>query len=474
MGRPPNPERFERKKTLGEPPDRREAMGQFRKVEDSNQGFLFPPSPSDWLPEGHLVWFIRDAVEQLDIDALLDRYRTSGKGELAYPPRVMLSLLIYGYCTGTFSSRRIAAQIDENVAFRVLARGQRPSFRTICRFREEHLEDFKRLFVQVVQLAQESGMVKMGTIAIDGSKVKANASKHKAMSYARMKETEPKLAAQVEEWMKASGAADKSDDKDLGAEVRGDEMPDWVVEKQARIAKLREAKRALESAAKAEAAELRAERVGEGKPVDGPRAPKALSGEVDPKAQRNFTDPDSKILRKGSEYVQGYNAQVAVDAAHQVIVAADVVSQQNDADQLVALLDQIEENTGARPAEVSADTGYCSEENLASLDERSIRGYIATGRQERGMSSPTNREKDRQGPRACAMRARLRRGGWNSRYRLRKVTVEPVFGQIKERRGFRRFSLRGREKVRCEWRLVCAAHNLVKLAAWSRRDLSTR
>jgi len=294
------------------------------------------------------------------------------------------------------------------------------------------------------------------------------------MSYARMKEIEPKLAAQVEEWMKASGAADKADDKELGEEIRGDEMPDWVAQKQTRLAKIREAKAALASVAKQEAAELRAERIEEGRPVEGPRAPKALSGEVDPKAQRNLTDPESKILRKGNEYVQGYNAQAAVDAAHQVIVAADVVAQQNDSDQLVALIDQIEENARAQPDEVSADTGYCSEENLAALEERGVRGYVATGGQERGMSSPTSREDDRQGPRSRAMRARLRRGGWRSRYRLRKTTVEPVFGQIKERRGFRRFSLRGLTKVRCEWRLVCAAHNLVKLAAWSRRDAPTR
>jgi transposase len=440
-----------------------------------DQPMLLPPSVNDFVKPRHLAVFVRDLVQrELDLAAVERAYSKDPRGNPPYHPGMMTALLLYAYCRGVYASRQIAIACEERVDFMALTGMQEPDFRTISDFRKLHRAALEDLFVQVLRLCREAGLAKLGHVALDGTKVHANASKHKAMSYARMKEAEPKLAAQVEEWMKASGAADKSDDKDLGAEVRGDEMPDWVVEKQARIAKLREAKRALESAAKAEAAELRAERVGEGKPVDGPRAPKALSGEVDPKAQRNFTDPDSKILRKGSEYVQGYNAQVAVDAAHQVIVAADVVSQQNDADQLVALLDQIEENTGARPAEVSADTGYCSEENLASLDERSIRGYIATGRQERGMSSPTNREKDRQGPRACAMRARLRRGGWNSRYRLRKVTVEPVFGQIKERRGFRRFSLRGREKVRCEWRLVCAAHNLVKLAAWSRRDLSTR
>lgn len=435
---------------------------------------LLPPSVGDFVKPKHLAVFVRDLVQgELDLTAIERTYSKDPRGFPPYHPGMMTALLLYAYCRGVYAARQIAIACEERVDFMALTGMQEPDFRTISDFRKVHRDALGGLFVQVLRLCREAGLAKLGHVALDGTKVKANASKHKAMSYARMKETEPKLAAQVEEWLKASGAADKADDKGLGEEVRGDEMPDWVAEKKARIEKLREAKQALESAAQQEAAELRAERVAEGRPVEGPRAPKALSGEVDPKAQRNFTDPESKILRKGSEYVQGYNAQAAVDAAHQVIVAADVVAQQNDNDQLVAMLDQIEENTGAQPDEVSADTGYCSEENLAALEERGIRGYIATGGQERGMSSPTSREEDRRGPQARAMRARLKRGGWRSRYRLRKVTVEPVFGQIKERRGFRRFSLRGREKVRCEWRLVCAAHNLVKLAAWSQRATAT-
>ncbi len=434
---------------------------------------LLPPSVGDFVKPKHLALFVRELVQrELDLSSIERAYSKDPRGNPPYHPGMMTALLLYAYCRGVYASRQIAIACEERVDFMALTGMQEPDFRTISDFRKVHRDALAGLFVQVLRLCREAGLAKLGHVALDGTKVKANASKHKAMSYARMKETEPKLAGQVEEWMKASGAADKADDKELGADARGDEMPDWVAEKQARLKKLREAKEALESAANEEAEELRAERVAEGKPVDGPRAPKALQGEVDPKAQRNFTDPESKILRKGSEYVQGYNAQAAVDAAHQVIVAADVVAQQNDSDQLVALLDQIEENTGAQPNEVSADTGNCSEENLATLEDRGIRGYIATGRQERGMSSPTNREKDRRGPRACAMRARLRRGGWNSRYRLRKVTVEPVFGQIKEGRGFRRFSLRGRAKVRCEWRMVCTAHNLVKLAAWAARGRS--
>ena len=436
---------------------------------------LLPPSVGDFVKPKHLALFVRELVQRdLDLSSIERAYSKDPRGNPPYHPGMMTALLLYAYCRGEYASRQIAIACEERVDFMALTGMQEPDFRTISDFRKQHRDALGGLFVQVLRLCREAGLAKLGHVALDGTKVKANASRHKAMSYARMKETEPLLAAQVAEWMKASGAADKADDKALGEEVRGDEMPDWVAQKASRLAKIREAKAALENGAKADAQELRAERIEEGKPVEGARAPKALAGEVDPKAQRNFTDPESRILRKGSEYVQGYNAQAAVDAADQVIVAADVVAQQNDSDQLVALLDQIQENTASQPGEASADSGYCSEENLAVLEERGIRGYVATGRQERGMSSPTNREKDRRGPRTRAMRARLRRGGWRSRYRLRKTSVEPVFGQIKERRGFRRFSLRGLAKVRCEWRLVCAAHNLVKLAAWSRGDAATR
>ena len=431
---------------------------------------LLPPSVGDFVKPKHLALFVRDLVQrELDLSAIERSYSKDPRGFPPYHPGMMTALLLYAYCRGIYSSRQVAVACEERVDFMALTGMQQPDFRTISDFRKLHRDALAGLFVQVLRLCREAGLAKLGHVALDGTKMKANASRHKAMSYARMKEIEPQLAAQVEEWLKASGAADKADDRELGEEIRGDEMPDWVAEKASRLAKIREAKAALECTAKEEAEELRAERIEEGKEVEGPRAPKALAGEVDPKAQRNFTDPESKILRKGNEYVQGYNAQAAVDAADQVIVAADVVAQQNDADQLVAMLEQVEENTGSQPDEVSADSAYCSEENLEALEERGVRGYVATGRQERGMSSPTNREKDRNGPRSRAMRARLRRGGWRSRYRLRKTSVEPVFGQIKERRGFRRFSLRGLEKVRCEWRIVCAAHNLVKLAAWSQR-----
>ena len=228
-------------------------MGQFRQADDPDQVLLFPPSPSDWLPEDHLAWFIQETVGQLDLDALLDKYRVSGKGELAYPPKVMLSLLVYAYCTGTFASRKIAVQIDENIAFRVLARGLRPSFRTICRFREENLDEFQRMFVQVVQLAKEAGLVRMGTIAIDGSKVKANASKHKAMSYDRMVIEEKRLRAEVAKLTRAAKKQDEIDDDEFGPDFRGDELPQELSRRKTRLATIKAAKKRLEDRKAAEA-----------------------------------------------------------------------------------------------------------------------------------------------------------------------------------------------------------------------------
>jgi transposase len=257
---------------------RREGMGQFRKSEDPNQGFLFPPSPSDWLPEGHLVWFIMETIEGLDIDRLLDKYRVSGKGELAYPPRVMLSLLVYGYCTGTFASRKIAVQMEENVAFRVIARGHQPTFRTICRFREENHEEFQQLFVQVVQLAQEAGLVKMGTIAIDGSKVKANASKHKAMSYDRMLMEEKRLRSEIAKLTRAAKNQDEVDDKAFGPDFRGDELPEELRTRKSRLATIEAAKKRLEAR---KAAEAEAKREAEKKDDDSDNKPGAGSRQPD-------------------------------------------------------------------------------------------------------------------------------------------------------------------------------------------------
>lgn len=434
-------------------------MGQFRKADDNNQGFLFPPSPADWLPEDHLVWFIQDAVEQLDIDTLLDGYRVSGKGELAYPPRVMLGLLIYGYSTGTFASRKIAKQIDENVAFRVLARGLRPSFRTICRFREEHLDEFHRLFVQVVQVAQESGLVKMGTIAIDGSKVKANASKHKAMSYDRMLIEEKRLREEIAKLTRAAKKQDDIDDDEFGPDFRGDELPQELSRRETRLATIQAAKQRLEERKAAEAeAKRAAEQASQGNEKSSTeKSERALPK---PRDQENFTDPESRIMpTSGKTFEQAYNAQVAVDAEQQIVVAASVTQNTNDHNQLMPVLNEAYENTAKVPQRVLADAGYKNERGFASLDGLGIDGYVSVGREGKQAERPKKEQ-----PLTAAMRRKLATKRGRARYRMRKAIVEPVFGWVKRVLGFRAFSLRGLRKVAGEWSLVCLALNLRRMA----------
>lgn len=442
---------------------------------DVDQPMLLPPSVTEFVPPSHLVHFVRDLAQRaLDLSAIHGRYSKDPRGAAPYHPGMLTALLVYSYCKGITSSRAIAAACEERVDFMALTGMQQPDFRTIADFRKLHLDALAGLFLQVLVLCRQAGLAKLGHVALDGTKVKANASKRKAMSYGRMKEEEPKLAAAVDQMLKAAKEKDAAEDTEHGEKLRGDEMPAWAATKVDRLAKIREAKAAIEDAAKEQAAELRAERVAEGKPVEGARAPQALTGEPDAKTQRNFTDPESKILKTGDGFVQGYNAQAAVDAEHQVIVAADVVAQQNDSDQVAPMLEQIEANTGAVPREMSADAGYCSEENIALLEERGVRAYVATGRQKHGAASATDEGGNRNGPQTRAMRARLRRGGHASRYRLRKQTVEPVFGHIKEARGFRRFRLRGLRNVRSEWSIVCTAHNVLKLAAWAAQNARNR
>jgi hypothetical protein len=307
--------------------------------------------------------------------------------------------------------------------------------------------------------------VKLGHVALDGTKIKANASKHKAMSYERMKKREIELQAEVDRWLAAAEAADAEEDKLYGSR-RGDEMPKWIADKQKRLAKLRAAKAELEAEAKAAAeeetrrrAEAEERRIAQGRKKNGV-APKPPSEEPDGKAQRNFTDPESRILKSKEGFIQGYNAQAAVDGKAQVIVAHTLTQSTSDQDQLTVLVDAIEANLGTRPKEASADAGYCSEANLGALADRGVAGYIATGRAKHAADA----KRGAGGPLTQAMRRKLKQAGWRSRYRLRKQIVEPVFGQIKQARGFRQFLLRGIEKVRAEWALICTAHNLTKLA----------
>jgi transposase len=437
-------------------------MGAFRKQEDRRQGLLLPPSPSDWLPQNHLAWFVIDAVDQLDIDALLEKYRTCGKGEQAYPPRVMLALLIYGYCTGTFASRKIAAQIEDSVAFRVIAAGLTPSHRTICRFREEHLDEFQKLFVQVVQLAKEAGLVKMGTIAIDGSKVKANASKHKAMSYDRMLIEEKKLRSEIRKLTQAAREQDDVDDQNFGPDFRGDELPAELSRRETRLQTIQQAKKRLEERKAAEAAAKAEE--SESTPDQASQndsAPKSDRVIPKPRDQENFTDPDSRIMpTAGKSFEQSYNAQVAVDAKAQIVVAATVSQSPKDMGLLIPVVNAAFENTEQFAARVLADTGYKNERDLAQLEALGIDGYIAIGREGKVARPPSSAC-----PSSRAMMRKLATKRGRARYKRRKGLVEPVFGWVKRVLGFRAFSLRGLRKVAAEWNLVCLALNLRRMAA---------
>jgi transposase len=426
---------------------------------------LLPPSVQDYVPRDHLSRLIVALVrEELDLSAIAGRY-TSGLGQPPFDPWMMTALLLHGYASGIYSSRRIAKAAVERADFMMLVAGDPPDFRTISEFRKRHLTALAGLFVQVLKLAEKAGLVKLGHVALDGTKIKANASKHKAMSYERMKKREVELAAEVDRWLKAAEAADAEEDKLYGSR-RGDEMPDWVADKQKRLAKIRAAKAELEAETKAAAAEemrrraaAEERRIAEGRKKNG-KTPAPPKQEPDGKAQRNFTDPESRILKTKDGYIQGYNAQAAVDAEAQIIVAHGLTPSMSDQDQFVPLLDTTEDNLDRKPREASADAGYCSEANLAALAARDIRGYIATGR----AKHPSDVKRKITGPLTKAMRDKLKRAGWRSRYRLRKQVVEPVFGQIKQARGFRQFLLRGIEKVTAEWALICTAHNLTKLA----------
>ena len=426
---------------------------------------LLPPNVQDYVAKDHLSRLIVSVVrESLDLSEIAGSY-ASGLGQPPFDPQMMTALLLHAYCSGLYSSRRIARACAERVDLMMIVAHDAPDFRTISEFRKRHLKGLAALFVQVLKLAEKAGLVKLGHVALDGTKIKANASKHKAMSYDRMKKREAELQAEVDRWLVAAEAADAEEDK-LYGQKRGDEMPDWVADKQRRLEKIRKAKAELEGEAKAAAAEetrrreeAEKNRIAEGRKKNG-KTPAPPKLEPEGKTQQNFTDPESRVLLTKDGYIQGYNAQAAVDAEAQIIVAHGLTQSMSDQDQLIALVDGIKKNLGRKPKEASADAGYCSEANLGALADRRIGAYIATGR----AKHPAQAERKRGGPLTQAMREKLKRAGWRSRYRLRKQVVEPVFGQIKQARGFRQFLLRGANKVKAEWALICTAHNLGKLA----------
>jgi transposase len=422
------------------------------------QNTLLPASVLDWIPEGHLVHFVLNLVsEQLDLKTILSKY-DEGRGYPPYDPRMMVGLLMYAYSQGVYSSRRMARACQERVDFMALTGRQEPDFRTIALFRLRHLEELKGLFEQVVRLCGKAGLVKLGHVALDGTKMRANASKHKSLSYGRMKRVEEQLRAEIEDWFEKASRIDEEEDELYGNDRRGDELPDWVKDKQKRLEKIRQAKAELEAEAKAAA---------EAPPDPNKTGHKSKpTGQPEDKAQRNFTDPESRIMKGSDGFIQAYNAQAAVDADSQVIVAQQLSANGSDMHQMVSMLNQIRDNTGRQAKEISADAGYSSEYNLRQLRRRRIRGYVASRWQKTNMAGSVDQKPpDKVAGYMRAMWRRLRQGGFKSRYRLRKQVVEPVFGQIKHARGFRQFLMRGANKVAGEWSLLCTAHNLLKLAA---------
>ena len=431
-------------------------MGKRFRRWETGQRLLLPPAVDDFVGEDHPARLVRDLVEHdLDLSAILKSYE-GRRGQPPYHPVMMTALILYAYSVGVFSSRKIARACTERVDFMTVTALEKPDFRTVSDFRKRHLKALEGLFVQVLRLCDRAGIVKLGHVSLDGTKVQANASKHKSMSYERMCAEEKRLEELVAGWMDRADEADREEDERFGADKSGDEMPDWMKSKASRLAKIREAREALEKEAREEAAREETTRKGQR------RRRVRKTGKPDPKSQRNFTDPESRIMRDRKTYVQAYNCQAAVDSERQVIVARGVVAKQQDQHELLPMLDQVRQNLRRQADEVSADAGYCNEGNLRELARRRIRGYVATGRQKHGTSGPKSSRRYR-GKWTRRMAARIARGGARSRYRLRKHVVEPVFGQIKECMGFRRFLLRGLDQVASEWSLVCTAHNLRKL-----------
>jgi transposase len=413
------------------------------------QDLLLPPSLREWLPEDHLAFFVSDLVDHLDLSAITAVYEDEERGYPPYHPVMLTKVLVYAYCVGVFSSRRIQRRLVEDVAFRVLAAGNRPDFRTIAAFRQMHLPALKGFFEQVLGVARDLGTLRVGRVAVDGSKIKANASKHKAMSYGRMKDKRQQLRDEVQALLARAEAADAAEDAEYGGDRRGDELPAELQRRESRLKRIREATRALKARATEDAA-------AKGEPTE--------TATPDPKAQYNFTDPESRIMKGPDGFVQAYNVQVAVDE-RQLIVGQSVTQETNDKQQLMPMITAIAQQSGFTPPQLLADAGYCSDANLTALADTPIDAYISTRKQKHG---------ERPGP--CPrgplpktatiidrMARKLHRKVGAAVYARRKALVEPVIGQIKQARGFRQFLLRGFEKVQCEWSLVCTTHNILKL-----------
>jgi len=423
------------------------------------QDLLLPPSLRDWLPENHLVYFVSDVVDQLDLSKIHAAYGEERRGQPPYDPCLMTKLLVYGFCIGVFSSRRIQKRLREDIPFKVLAAGNEPDFRTISDFRKNHLEALEGLFEQVLEMALEAGAMKLGRVSLDGTKVKGNASKHKAMSYGRMKEKQQQLKEEVQQLLAQAEAVDAEEDEREGRDRRGDELPAELQRRESRIAKIKQAKRALE------------QRAGERAAAESKSAEEAKKAKPADKDQYNFTDPESRIMMGPDGILQGFNAQAAVEPTMQLIVGQRVTQAANDKEQLQPMVETIEQQAGQRPEAILADNGYCSDKNLEFLEsdpaEQKIEGYLATGKQKHG----ERRTPCKPGPlpkgatRMDRMKRKLQTKVGKAVYAARKCVVEPVFGQIKQARGFRQFLLRGLKKIAAEWALVCMTHNILRIYA---------
>lgn len=471
------------------------------------QGYLLPPSPLEWLPEGHLAYFILEVVETLDLGEIEEAIQSKDpRGTRPYSPAMMVALLLYAYCVGVYSSRKIERATYEDVAFRVLAGGSHPYFTTINEFRKTHWGALAGLFAQVLQMCRKAGLVKLGHVAIDGTKVQAAASKHKAMSYGRMSEEQARLEAQVRELLERAEAVDHEEDARFGEGQREEDLPEELRRPEERLRRIRQAKAELEAEARASRAaalreqaerarqrtaaeprsrqskadETRARRCDEeAEALEGLDAPEDFrteqglpkhrvqarpDGTPHPKAQRNFTDPDSRIMERGGSFLQGYNCQAAVDEGHQVIVAQAVTNQCPDNGNLLPLLDQVEQLCGQFPETTTADAGYWSPQADSEGTRRGTELYIAPDRQRHGADPPPPEPEPNDEPTAQdLMRKKLQTPQGRAIYARRKAVVEPVYGQIKEARHFRRFLLRGLPEVSGQWAFLCTAHNLLKL-----------
>lgn len=431
-----------------------------------DQQYLLPCALQEWLPAGHLAYFISDTIDSLELGAFHARYGGGGPRNQPFHPAMMVKVLVYAYATGVFSSRKIAKKLHEDVAFRVLAADNFPAHRTIRDFRALHLAEFTELFVQVVRLAREMGLVKLGTIAVDGTKIKANASRHKAMSYARMQSTEIELKAQIAALLKKASSTDEAErdepERDIPAEIE---------RRQVRLAAIAAAKARLQERQRQADTQRGRNEDDERKPKDKNGKPRGGTpyqrdfGVPPPKAQDSFTDAQSRIMKRaGGGFDYCYNAQTAVDETAHIIVAAEVVNTSTDVHQLVPVLKAVKANTQACPQQVLADAGYRSEAVMAELAQSQPQTelVIALGREGREQAKPKDAQRY---PNTLAMQAKFQTEEGRSAYRKRKWIAEPPNGWIKSVLGFRQFSMRGLDKAKAEFKLVCLALNLRRMGA---------